>query len=248
MEKKVSGICGLCGKPLPPGAKANFGTHNECQDAYEAELVHKNQAESEGTDEDKEIDFNKLIKIRVEQIDRSTIIMSKNVRSWCKLPYIRHPRGCPNYGKNPLCPPTIPYRKDILNKYNDFHLFCARFDIESYMARKKEIHPDRTDAQLRNLIYWQQSVKKRLKDAILASRIHYSEFFTAGGGMMQRPSMECVGIFVFATLQRNHIEFDRKAEKYVTLVALTCGHKQLDLVDYMKRISNPASEDPIKIM
>lgn len=238
--ERRKGICAICGDPLPKVAEDHYGTHSDCQREYEKKLFHKEDVGSdvELLEREKEIDFDKLIVPGIKQIDRSTIVMNRCVRAWCCLPYSRHPKGCPKFNVNPLCPPVAPYRGDITKRYDEFFLIYVRFDMEQYIALRKTIHPDYSTAQLRNLIYWQKSVKKRLNDAITKSRIKYKEVFTTGTGMNGNQSMESAGVFVFATLQRNQIPFERKADKFVTLVALTCGYKQIDLLTYLMENSS----------
>lgn len=181
-----------------------------------------------------EIDYDPLVKVEIRRIDRSTIIMNPVVRQWCCLPYPHHPKGCPNYGGNPLCPPKAPYRPDILRKYDEFHIATIQFDICKYVELRKQSRPDDSDAQLRNLWHWQHAVKRRLRDAIKSSQIKFREVFLSGAGAEGKQSMESAGVFVFATLQRNGIKFDRKARDSIVLVALLCGYKQLDLIEYLK--------------
>lgn len=175
----------------------------------------------------------------VNRIKASTIVFSDKVREYCILPYPRHPKGCPNFGKNPFCPPKSMERRDIIQKYSEFYLVIAVFDMKKYLELMRARHPDWSDIQLRNVLYWQNSVKNKLKSKILDSGIQFNEVFGSGSGFMQSQSMESAGINVFATLQRNKIGFDLKARERVTLVALLCKHKHRDLFSFVKERAEP---------
>ena len=179
------------------------------------------------------VKIDDMVTIAVTPIDKSTIVFTEDTREWCKLPYptrdehgkklkkskIAHPNGCDdNYGKCETCPPKTPYRIDILDTYSHFVLVHATFDIQKYIEEMRELHPDWTDKQLRNLLYWQGQLKAKLKDKL--KELEYDELFGAGSGFMGRPSMEASGIFVFATFQRNGIKFDKNARKFVKMVCL----------------------------
>ena len=162
--------------------------------------------------------------ISARHIDPSTILFSEKVRSYCKYPYPMpnptHPDGCPNHGKNPLCPPNAPYRPDILTIYDTFVLVWVKFDIAAYVEMMKERHPGWTSSQLRNSRLWQGTVKKTLRGAIGSRFPHIDEILGAGSGFPGCQSMESAGINVFTTLARNKIPLDKKAKDVVTLVAL----------------------------
>ena len=60
------------------------------------------------------MEIKKLIQIRKIKIDSKSIKFTKRTRLWCQLPYPNHPKGCPNYSKNPNCPPLAKFMKKIL--------------------------------------------------------------------------------------------------------------------------------------
>lgn len=166
-----------------------------------------------------------LVEVNIRPVDKCTIVFSDKVRWYCTMPYPGHPDGCPNYNRNPSCPPMSRKRDDILSRYDQFHLVVASFDIERYVAIMKGLHPDWTAKQLRNVLYWQSSVKKAMKKAIVTSNVVYSEVLGAGSGFWKSQSMESAGIYVFGMLKKNGIDFDVKARKKIKMVALLCGRK-----------------------
>lgn len=78
------------------------------------------------------MDIKRLVSIKIKRIERNTIFFTAKTRIWCKLPYPNHPHGCPNYGKNPNCPPNTEIMENILTRYNFFYLIYAIFEIEKY--------------------------------------------------------------------------------------------------------------------
>jgi predicted metal-binding protein len=153
-----------------------------------------------------------------------------------------HPHGCPNFiQRNPLCPPIVSLRSDILEKYNRFTLVYAVFDFQKYKqlmyenARKEERRI--TDKQVKCVLYWQGQLKKVLKEYIQLNFYKgkeplFDEMFGAGSGfkfykkdtgnIVESPSMEAVGIRVFTTLKRNKISYEIKPKNKILMVTLLC--------------------------
>jgi predicted metal-binding protein len=87
-------------------------------------------------------------------------------REWCKLPYPNHPKGCPNYNKNPECPPQAPRIEDWLDLNRQHWFIVVEFDLDAFAKRMKEKHPGWSDKQCRCCLYWQNIPRKELKLAI----------------------------------------------------------------------------------
>lgn len=97
------------------------------------------------------------------KIDEKEIVLdSRAMGIWCQLPYPNHPKGCPNYGKRITCPPFSEHFKNIVDQ--PFFLVIQNFDLESHAKRMKKHHPEWSDRQCRNLLYWQKKVVKQLKE------------------------------------------------------------------------------------
>jgi hypothetical protein len=165
------------------------------------------------------MDFKSLVVVAEKTIPRETIVFTPKTRAWCTLPYKGHKNGCPNYGKNDTCPPKTPYRDDVLKKYGVFTLVYAAFDYATYKEIRGRCHPGWTEAQVKNVLYWQNSVKKIIKEYI-ARRGGYDDLFGAGSGFWGKPSMEAAGIYVFGTLKNNGIPFEVKPVNKVIMVSL----------------------------
>jgi predicted metal-binding protein len=199
-----------------------------------------------------------LVGVREKDVQASSIVFTEKAREWCKLPYPMpkpdHPRGCPNYGKNPLCPPNSPYRADILVKFKKFKIVYAVFDFKRYKELVREQHPAWSDRQVENVLYWQSAVKKVLKQRVFGDYHHVVKggaVLCAGSGFENCQSMESGGIDVFASLKNNDIPIERHPENVVTLVALVAWNdpkpernKHPSLLDFMAKSPAPVLKVP----
>ena len=165
-----------------------------------------------------------LVKIKILKINSKTIIFNKRIRSYCLYPYPGHKRGCPNYGKNPFCPPTAPYREDIIKKYNNFILIYAIFDFHNYLIEMELLNPGRTHKQYACVLYWQSALKKLMKDKIKG--MTYDELFGAGSGFLNSQSMESAGIDVFRMFHLNKIDYEIRPKEKIIMAALLCRKKE----------------------
>jgi len=112
--------------------------------------------------------------------------------TWCRLPYPDHPKGCPNY------PHCIAKHDDIMNsKYTGYHWYAVveEFDLLAYSKAMRAKHPDWSDRQCKNLLYWQGNVMKRLK----AKAEHYMRQLS-GDVLLSMP--EAHGVQVYETMER----------------------------------------------
>ena len=93
------------------------------------------------------------------------VVGLKNYRSWCRLPYHGHPKGCSmwNNGKKNC---KTSFRKthtlhDQFDVKQPAWAIWEDFDLGAHAARMKTVHPDWTKYQCRNVLYWQTAVKKK---------------------------------------------------------------------------------------
>lgn len=121
--------------------------------------------------------------------------------TWCKAPYYDHPHGCPNY---PECPSEY---QDFCNiSPHDWFAVIEEFDLATHAENMKQKHPDWTERQCRNLLYWQNTVRKRLKAKALI-------FKQVDDILLEIP--EACGINVFATLSNVGIILQRQKPNYI---------------------------------
>lgn len=87
----------------------------------------------------------------------------EKIKKWCALPYPDHPNGCPNL---PDCKYFKEGRAEKIIHSTKLRIVWAQFDIEAYAAKMKKVKPTWTDRQCRNLLYWQQTLRKKLENYI----------------------------------------------------------------------------------
>ena len=183
---------------------------------------------------------NKLIDIHYKEIAKTSIFFTNKTHKWCILPYPGHPKGCPNYNKNQLCPPSIMNFTGELDKFKFFYLVYAKFDLYNYKKEMLKIHPNWSERQATCVLYWQSSVKKHLKEYIKNIYVKNNKksiyILSCGSGFQDDTflqedvySMEAVGINVFKTLKKNEILFELKPKNFVLLLNLLCTKARLKL-------------------
>ena len=181
-----------------------------------------------------------LIVIKSKKINKESIIFTEKTRIWCTLPYPNHKRGCPNFNKNSLCPPHIKIMKSKLDNYNFFYLIYAIFDLKTHKKRMYDKHPEWSERQASCLLYWQNSVKKHLKDFIfeIFSNNPYSSFYLFGSGsgfngkkfkQDKVVSMEAAGINVIKTVKLNEINIEVRPFNIVHLFCLLCSSNPIKI-------------------
>lgn len=195
------------------------------------------------------MDITSLVKIKTLKIEKETIILNNDaIGKWCQRSYSGHKKGCPNYGKNPLCPPNSFYFGDIINKYNYFYLIYAEFNFKEYIEKRREEHPEWSEKQLKNSRYWQNSVKSILKKRVL---IIYEinpkkEIYLLGCGsgfndkkvgqyQEKISSMESVGINVFSTMKLNGIKLEINPINKIRLICLFSSIEKLNGLNLQKK-------------
>ena len=181
------------------------------------------------------INFKELVQVSYQEIPRDTIIFTKKTRLWCQLSYPNRPNGCPNYGKNKLCHPFAPYlEKDAyFNSFEHYYLIIAQFDFKKYKDLRRIKHPNWSEAQLGNKIHWQKTIKLFLKREIKRLSLTYglntSFLLGCGSGFILNEkkcySLEAVGIYVYKTLDLNHIEYEQKPKDQIKLICLLAANR-----------------------
>jgi predicted metal-binding protein len=88
-------------------------------------------------------------------------VCNKKVRALCFSPYHNHPKGCPNYGKRSDCPPKVKFFSHVFF-VESIYIFAVTLDFESYIKKRKILHPSWSDPALRNPRHWQGHVRALL--------------------------------------------------------------------------------------
>jgi hypothetical protein len=104
--------------------------------------------------------------VKVEQfllLNKQDLVVDYRAREWCKLPYPDHPKGCPNYGKKPACPPNAPLINEFIDLNKTIWFVVVKFNLGEHTKRMRIKYPNWSDRQARCVLYWQPRVNKRLK-------------------------------------------------------------------------------------
>lgn len=134
--------------------------------------------------------------------------------SWCTLPYPNHPKGCPNF------PDCITHFRDFKELEDRFKWYAVieKFDLAAHAEKMKEKHPNWTERQCRNLLYWQNKVRKRLRDKAY-------KFHGLGDCVLEIP--EACGVNVFATMKKVGVHIESPKPMTVTKIMLV-GKRPID--------------------
>lgn len=145
------------------------------------------------------------------------LVHSPKIRDWCKLSYPGHPKGCPNYGKYNKCPPNSPNVEDILDTNREMFLVYSEFNLQEHVDRMKEKHPNWTDRQLRNVLYWQRISKKEM--------ITRSILFAKENGFdLIIPMGESVGINLYKTCRLSGLKLESIKSLKINHHVAVVGH------------------------
>lgn len=150
------------------------------------------------------------MKIVIKQIE--DIELNSHTNEWCKLPYPRHPKGCPNYDNNPTCPPNALSFTEIVK--DPFYLVGVQFNLKEHVERMKKKHSEWSYAQCKCVLYWQNKVRKRLREECknLVSKLN------GNYEILYKP--EANGVQVFNTCFKNGIMLERNPSEYVWKIAI----------------------------
>ena len=95
-----------------------------------------------------------------------TPIINPSVRKLCFAPYPLHPKGCPNFGKKPGCPPHAPLLAEAYDLSMPVYAIWTAFDFSGHIAKMKAAHPTWSERQLACCLYWQPRARKNLEAAV----------------------------------------------------------------------------------
>jgi len=121
------------------------------------------------------------------------LVVDYEARKWCVLPYPDHPKGCPNFGKKPICPPQVEYIEDWLKDTGELRLVCVSFNLNEHAERMIERNPHWSQRQARCLLYWQPKVNKALI-SLVSTLVHEN-------GLKITYCPEAMGVDVIKTAQ-----------------------------------------------
>ena len=122
-------------------------------------------------------------------------VLDSSVRKLCVRSYPRHKNGCPNFNKKDGCPPNIELFQDVYNLNRPMLAVWNIFNFKEYVDRMRVKHPDWSQAQLENCLYWQGSARKSLRLAV-------EEILKIHPGMKANYCPEAMGVNVTETMNQ----------------------------------------------
>jgi len=144
-------------------------------------------------------------------IPLETVIIDNRARdgTWCKLPYPGHPKGCPNF---PKCCESRPHFNDYEEDLK-WYAVVEIFNLKAHADSMKEKHPKWSERQCRNLLYWQNGVRSRLR-----KKAEAIAFPLMGDVILDIP--EANGVQVFDTMAKQGFVIDRQKPDIIRKVML----------------------------
>jgi hypothetical protein len=146
------------------------------------------------------------------QFYRVTPVIDVAVRGLCSHPYPGHPRGCPNFNHADRCPPAAPVWGRVY-QIADTWAGVYTFDMAEHRRVMAGRHPDWTERQQRNPLYWQAHARVEFRREL-------DRFIQAHPGYRYEMTPEAMGVNVFATMSAVGIQLGRNPRDTVRLVAL----------------------------
>lgn len=149
-------------------------------------------------------------------IEITDLRINMKAREWCKLPYPGHPKGCPNYGDpkhEGVCPPSAPLIHEFINTKLPIFLIVEEFNLALHVQKYKINHPNCTDKQAKCVLYWQNSVRSKLRKQCEIFRHLHPDFIIT-------LCPEAMGVNVIATAQIAKVPIKVKPEDIVYKIAL----------------------------
>lgn len=131
-------------------------------------------------------------------------VVDKAMRGLCRRKYPNHPRGCPNFAKKAGCPPQAPMIWDTIDLEQPVYAIWNAFPIGDHMQTMGCRHPEWTERQKANCLYWQPKARKQLRGII-------GEFLISMGGPREWRVIGCPeaqGVNLTATMKSIGIELE----------------------------------------
>jgi hypothetical protein len=134
-----------------------------------------------------------------------TLVFDERIKDWCKFAYPGHKKGCPNYlsPNKPKCPHNTPMVYRFFDLHRGLYFVVERFSLLNHVKKMKAKHPQWTERQLRNVLYWQNRPKSALKE-------------------QAKNAMELLGADVYTTMRRHGLILERirhlKTAQFIALI------------------------------
>jgi len=130
------------------------------------------------------------------------LVTSRQTGKWCQLPYPGHPKGCPKYGNDKMCPPRAPRVEDFFDLNRKLWLVHSEFNLGNHILKMEKKHPNWTLRQCKCVLYWQPTSRDQLDQRILEGLFHT-------GAMASATVPEAMGVNVYATTRLSGLKLER---------------------------------------
>ena len=139
-----------------------------------------------------------------------TVVIDIRARdgTWCAKYYDGHPKGCPNF---PKCKKSRPHFNTFQGY--DWYAIVEPFDLKTHAEKMKEKHPKWSERQCRNLLYWQNGVRSRLRKKAEKFAVQLM-----GDIILDIP--EANGVQVFDTMEKHGLVLERKKPNTIHKIML----------------------------
>lgn len=144
------------------------------------------------------------------------IVIDYSVRELCYRPYQNHPKGCPNFGKRPTCPPRCLKLENAFDVPKGFWVVWVDFDFAIYRRNMKRKHPNWSQRQIDCCLYWQGGVKKKLKEAV----VDLMYYLDGRGDWYATDCPEAFGVNVTETMKTLGVILEWPPENIVYKIAI----------------------------
>ena len=126
----------------------------------------------------------------------------KKYQNLCRARYHNHPKGCPNFGKRPDCPPC-ELVSDRFDLSKPMYVIYTSYPVGAFAERLRANHPEWSDMprQWYNCIRWQGTARNWHKKDILEFQ---QEFPT----LHVDSNPEALGVNVTAIMKQVGIELE----------------------------------------
>lgn len=145
------------------------------------------------------------------------VMIEHKSRGWCSLPYYEK-KGCPNVGKRCDCPPNTPFFEDYFDMNKNIYAIITTFNIKNHIKKMKSKHKHWSIRQCKNVIYWQGTVKRKLKEEM-------KRVMKEKGLNIMTTKPEAYGVNVIRTIKRLGIPIRPKPKDIVYFVGFIGNEK-----------------------
>jgi predicted metal-binding protein len=141
------------------------------------------------------------------------LVIQAACREWCKMPYLDHSKGCPNFGRSKNCPPKAASVNEVFDLRYQHWFAVEPFNIAAHTAALLRVHPEWSERQARCCLYWQNGVRARLQTQCLLHQMEHP-------GCVFTLLPEAMGVNVFRTCHRIGIKMRKNPKTIIYKIAL----------------------------